>query len=67
MSYAKPKSEPEARAAVELAKLRLCSTALAYAGEETAFDLMVAASQYADAVATLRRIQRRHEEQCTPT
>jgi len=66
VSRVDPKTEPEARSAVELAKLRLCSAALSYAGEESAFDLMVAASHYAEAVATLRRLQRRKGTQCTP-
>lgn len=59
MSRSAPRTETEARSAVELAKLRLCSAAIAYAGEESAFDLMVAATRYAEAVAELRRVQRR--------
>lgn len=63
MNRSTPRNEPEARAGMELAKLRLCSAALSYAGEESAFDLMVAASHYAEAVAELRRVQRRKVKQ----
>lgn len=40
---------------VRLCELRLHAAALAYAGEESAFDLMLAASRYAEAVAEMRR------------
>lgn len=54
----------EASDRVELRKRQLCAAALAYADEATSFDLMLAASRYAQAVAELRALQRNSEPRC---
>lgn len=50
--------QQEARRLVDLRELQLRSAALAFSGDDNAFDLILAASRYAAAVRELRDLSR---------